>query len=97
VAVIGWASTNFNQMENRNFYLKKLQESIGDDTPTLSQVLKWHSSDGRDKYSHFEVSKDEAYFSVYDGEESDSIVWNLTFEELENQSDEIIEWLAELI
>lgn len=81
----------------KSFYLEKLNESIGDDNPTLSQVLKWHSSNGRNKYSHFEVSKGEAYFSIYDGEESDSIAWNLNFEELENQSEQLIEWLAELI
>ena len=33
-------------MEN----LKKLQESIGCETPILTDVLKWHSSNGRDKY-----------------------------------------------
>ena len=80
-----------------SFYLKKLNESIESDNPTLAQVLKWHSSNGRDKYSHFEVSEGEAYFSIYDGKGSGSIVWNLNFDELENQSEQLIEWLAELI
>lgn len=80
-------------MEN----LKKLQESIGCETPILTDVLKWHSSNGRDKYSHFEVHKGEAYFSIYDGEENDSIVWDLSFAALENQSQELIEWLSELV
>ncbi len=82
-------------MENYNF--KKLQQSIGCGTPLLNDVLKWHSQNGRDKYSHFEVSKGEAYFSIYDGEENDSIVWDLNFAALENQSDKLIEWLSELV
>jgi len=65
--------------------------------PALNDVLKWHSSNGRDKYSHFEVSKGEAYFSIYDGEESDSIVWDLSKTYLHEQSNELIEWLAELV
>jgi len=65
--------------------------------PALNDVLKWHSSNGRDKYSHFEVSKGEAYFSIYDGEESDSIVWDLSKLHLHEQSNELIEWLADLV
>lgn len=76
---------------------KELQKSIGCESPLLNDVLKWHSSKGRDKYSHFEVSEGEAYFSIYDGEETDSIIWNLNFVALENQSEELIEWLSELI
>ena len=64
--------------------------------PKLNDVLKWHSSNGRDKYSHFEVSKGEAYFSIYDGEEIDSIVWDLSKIYLHEQSNELIEWLAAL-
>lgn len=81
----------------KSFYLKKLNESIGNDNPTLSQVLKWYSTNRRDKYSHFEVSNGEAYFSIYDGEESESIIWDLKFEELKNQSEKLIEWLENLI
>lgn len=77
--------------------MKTLQESIGCDNPTLSQVLKWHSSNGRDKYSHFEVSNGEAYFSIYDGEEIESIIWDLNFNDLQNQSEELKKWLIELI
>jgi hypothetical protein len=76
--------------------LKKLQQSIGCKTPSLNDVLKWHSSNGRDKYSHFEVSKGEAYFSIYDSEETYIIAWDLSFCFLENQSQELIDWLSEL-
>lgn len=65
--------------------------------PKLNDVLKWHSSNGRDKYSHFEVSKGEAYFSIYDGEESYSIVWDLSKLHLHEQSNDLIEWLADLV
>lgn len=65
--------------------------------PMLNHVLKWHSSNGRDKYSHFEVSKGEARFLIYDGEEGYSIVWDLSKLHLHEQSDELIEWLAELV
>ena len=63
----------------------------------LNDVLGWHSSKGRDKYSHFEVSKEEAYFSIYDGEESESIVWDLKKPYLIDQSSELLEWLENLI
>lgn len=63
----------------------------------LNDVLKWHSMDGRDKYSHFEVSKTEAYFSIYDGEETESIIWDLSKPLLKDQSEELISWLAELL
>jgi hypothetical protein len=43
------------------------------------------------------VSKGEAYFSIYDGEESDSITWDLSKMHLHEQSNELIEWLAELV
>jgi len=76
---------------------KKIKTSIGCEAPMLTDVLKWHSSDGRNKYSHFEVSKGEAYFYIYDGEESSTINWNLSFISLETQSGELIEWLSELI
>lgn len=77
--------------------LKKLQESIGCENPQLTDVLKWHSSNGRDKYSHFKVSEGQAYFSIYDGEEHDSIVWDLNFPALTFQSKELIEWLSDLV
>jgi hypothetical protein len=73
------------------------EKTVGCEPPKLNDVLKWHSSNGRDKYSHFEVAKGEAYFSIYDGEESDSIVWDLSKVHLHEQSNELIEWLAELI
>lgn len=62
----------------------------------LNDVLEWHSKEGRDKYSHFEVSKGEAYFSIYDGEETDSIIWDLSSVFLADQSDELKKFLNNL-
>jgi len=42
--------------------LKKLIQSIGRETPFLNDVLQWHSKEGRNKYSHFEVSMEKATF-----------------------------------
>lgn len=72
-------------------------KTVGCEPPKLNDVLKWYSSNGRDKYSHFEVSKGEAYFSIYDGEESDTIVWDLSKVHLHEQSNNLIEWLVELV
>lgn len=77
--------------------LGKLQQSIDCETPLLHDVLKWHSSNGRDKYSHFEVSYGVAYFSIYDGEDNDDIIWDLSYVALANQKQELIDWLAELV
>ena len=73
------------------------EKTVGCEPPKLNDVLKWHSSNGRDKHSHFEVSKGEAYFSIYDGEESESIIWDLSKVHLHEQSNELIEWLADLV
>lgn len=73
-----------------------VHKTVVPEPPKLNDVLKWHSN-GRDKYSHFEVSKGEGYFSIYDGEESYSIVWDLSKVFLHEQSNELIEWLAELV
>ena len=71
-------------------------EKIGHE-PLLNDVLEWHSSNGIDKYSHFEVSKGEAYFSIYDGEENESIIWDLSKSKLSEQSPELINFLHDLI
>ena len=63
----------------------------------LNDVLEWHSLNGRCKYSHFEVSKGEAYFSIYDGEENESINWDLSKLKLSDQSEELINFLHDLI
>ena len=65
--------------------------------PLLNDVLEWHSLNGRCKYSHFEVSKGEAYFSIYDGEENESINWDLSKLKLSDQSEELIDFLHDLI
>lgn len=74
-----------------------VHKTVVPEPPKLNDVLKWHSSNGRNKVSHFEVSKGEGYFSIYDGEESYSIVWDLSKVFLHEQSNELIEWLAELV
>ncbi len=61
----------------------------------LIHVLKWHSL-FYSKYSHFEVHNGESYFCVYDGEETESIVWNLNENLLKNQSKELIDFLFNL-
>ena len=73
-----------------------IMEKIGHE-PLLNDVLEWHSSNGIDKYSHFEVSKGEAYFSIYDGEENESIIWDLSKSKLSDQSPELINFLHDLI
>ena len=77
--------------------LKKLIQGIGRETPFLNYVLQWHSKEGRNKYSHFEVSNGKGYFSIYDGEEKDSLLWDLNYTTLSAQSEELIEWLSSLI
>lgn len=67
-------------------------EIIGHE-PMLNDVLEWHSKNGNDKYSHFEVSKGEAYFSIYDGEETESLIWDLSKPYLKDQSPELIDFL----
>lgn len=65
--------------------------------PSLNDVLKWHSSKDRNKYSHFEVSKGIGYFVIYDSDESYVINWDLSKGLLHEQSDELIDWLSDLI
>lgn len=77
-------------------YFKNQQITIFGKDPMLNDVLLWHSSSGINKYSHFEVSKGEAYFSIYEGEESESIIWDLSKPYLKDQSYELIEWLSTL-
>lgn len=71
-------------------------KTVVPEPPKLNDVLKWHSLNGRDKYSHFEVSKGKAYFSIYDGEENESLVWDLSKVNLHEQPIELIRWLADL-
>jgi hypothetical protein len=64
----------------------------------LNDVLLWHTkSTERSKYSHFEVHLGEGYFSIYDGEETESKVWDLSKLYLKDQSPDIIEWLLSLV
>lgn len=84
----GW---NFKTLDSID-----IMEKIGHE-PLLNDVLEWHSSNGIDKYSHFEVSKGEAYFSIYDGEENESIIWDLSKSKLSEQSPELINFLHDLI
>ena len=87
----------FDELEGlprSNYYPRDL-ELIGHSIK-LNDVLEWHSKDGRDKYSHFEVSKGQAYFSIYDGEEVESIIWNLSSVFLADQNEELINFLNTL-
>lgn len=77
--------------------LRLTHKAVVPEPPKLNDVLKWHSSNGRDKYSHFEISKGEGYFSIYDGEEPESIVWDLSKVHLHEQSEKLIEWLVTLV
>lgn len=77
-------------------YFTNQQITIYGKEPMLNDVLLWHSQNGNDKYSHFEVSKGEAYFSIYDGEETESLIWDLSKPYLKDQNSELIEWLSTL-
>lgn len=67
--------------------------------PQLNDVLRWHSTNRRDKYSHFAVSNSKAYFYIYDGEDNDNdkIFWDLSKSRLHEQDPKLIDWLATLI
>lgn len=73
-----------------------LKKSIGLENPKLNDVLKWYSTNNRDRYSHFEVSAGVGFFVIYESEDTYSFEWNLDFLELKNQNDELITWLSEL-
>lgn len=81
-----------NINENRIETKFKIPEHI-----RLNDVIKWHSLNNRNKYSHFEVIKGKAYFQIYEGELTESIEWDLSKSKLEDQSEELIDWLVELI
>lgn len=86
-----------NELFDEGSGYRKIEKMLIPDPPQLNDVLKWHSSKGRDKYSHFEVNNGEGYFSIYDGEETESIAWDLSKPRLLDQSEELISWLAELL
>lgn len=60
--------------------------------PTLNDVLLWFNIK-KYKYAHFE----SYYFSIYNGEEYETIDWDLTNPYLKNQSEELIRFLFEEI
>ena len=76
--------------------IKDIPKQMGFRTePMLNDVLMWHSKGSqRSKYSHFEVHNCEGYFSIYDGEETESKVWDLSKRYLKDQSPELLEWLS---
>ena len=88
---------DYFEQHDENSRLSITDKTVCCEPPQLNDVLKWHSSNGRDKYSHFEVSEGEAYFSLYDGKDKDDLVWDLSSCYLHKQSNELIEWLAELV
>lgn len=71
---------------------------------TLSDVLLWHSAEGRDSSSRFEVFEGKAMFLLYDVEEYRSVCyfetkridWDLSKPYLKDQSNELIEWLSSI-
>lgn len=85
-----------DSINSREENLDKLHKSICR-PPMLNEVLKWHSENDRNKYSHFEVLDGRGVFVIYDSEETHTIDWNLDYVFLTNQSDELIEWLSELM
>ncbi|HSE99953.1 MAG TPA: hypothetical protein VLA48_03570 [Nitrososphaeraceae archaeon] len=76
----------------RDCYYPKELELVGKPI-MLNDVLLWHSTNGRDLYSHFEVNMGQGVFRVYDSEESYSIIWDLEHPFLTDQSEELIEFL----
>lgn len=77
--------------------LRLTHKQVIPEPPMLNDILKWHSLNGRNKYSHFEVIKGEGNFCIYEGEELERIIWDLSKPCLKDQSNELIDWLAELI
>ena len=65
--------------------------------PLLNHVLKWHSFNSRDKYSHFEIIKNTGTFVIYDSEEGYDLIWDLDKNFLHEQNEELINWLSDLI
>ena len=80
----------------RDCYYPKDLKMIGKNI-MLNDVLKWHSMNDRKKYSHFEVTKNDAYFVVYDSEETYMVFWDLSKPFLKDQSNDLLEWLASLL
>ena len=81
---------------NASYYYPMSVELIGKE-PMLNDVLAWHCTEGRNKYSRFEAVKSEGYFFIYDGEETYSVSWNLQKPYLKDQSVELIDFLYSLI
>lgn len=79
----------------RDSYYPRDLELVGKPI-TLNDVLIWHSTNGRDLYSHFEVGMGQGVFRVYDSDESYSIIWNLQSPFLADQSEELINFLNDI-
>lgn len=76
----------------------RLERSIEAMNPTLAKVIKWHSSNGRDRDSMFMVKEGTAFFAIFGrGEKVVRGYWNLDHDELERQDRNLILWLADLI
>lgn len=64
----------------------------------LNHILLWLSCRDRHKYCHFEsTSQGSGLFVDYSGEESFTVEWDLTESSLDEQSDEVLEFLHGLI
>lgn len=77
--------------------LQELCKSMGDEYPTLNVVLKWYSSNSRDQQSAFTVQSKSAYFADYSKKGRIIFYWNLQYNSLSVQSEELINFLYELI
>lgn len=79
----------------RNNYYPRDLELVGKEI-MLNNVLYWHSLNGRNKYSHFDVSYGEGYFMIYDGKKNGSLLWDFSKPYLKDQSEELIKFLCDL-
>ena len=77
--------------------IEALHESMGTPHPMLNDVLRWYSDGKKDAQSNFMVKRNTAYFSDYSKKGRIDYVWDLEYMTINAQSDELIEFLHELI
>ena len=91
--------SNISHKHEFNGYdeLDSIQKLFIRETIQLNNVLLWHSMNNRNKYSHFEIINGSGFFIDYDGDDTQTFIWDLTIPYLHEQSESLIEYLAELI
>lgn len=95
--------------ENLEIITRDIYESIHieADSIMLNDVLYWHKK-SHSKYSHFEVHKSAdkrqsdglspiGVFVCYTGEETEFYIWDLSKRYLHEQSEKLIQFLADTI